>query len=72
MQLDFLHIDSLTHIAWALFDVHGENALSVADNAICELEDDGSYGAADAWRSVKTLIEDVVCGRIDRESPTIH
>ena len=72
MQLDFLHIDSLTKIAWALFDVHGEKAINVAENAISELEVDGSFGAADAWRSVRTLVEDVVTGRIDRTTPSIH
>ena len=72
MELDFLRVESLTKIAWALFDVHGDNAINVADNAIDELEVDGSYGAANAWRSVKTLIEDVACGRIDREPVTIH
>ncbi len=72
MRLDNLPVYSLTKIAWAMFDAHGENAFDIANQTISELENDGFSGAADAWRSVKTLIEDVSLGRIDRTSPIIH
>jgi hypothetical protein len=72
MQLDNLPVYSLTKIAWALFDAHGENAFVIANQTIFELENEGHPIAADAWRSVKILIDDVINGRIDREAPTIH
>lgn len=72
MRLDNLKVTSLTTIAWALFDVHGDNALEVAQNAINELEKEGSPIAADAWRGVKLMVEDVVLGRLNRATPTIH
>lgn len=72
MRLDNLPVYSLTKIAWAMFDAHGDNAFDIANKTIIELENDGFNGAADAWRSVKTLIEDVSLGRIGRASPIIH
>lgn len=72
MQLDNLPLESLAKIAWALYDVHGEKALAVADKAIQELEGDGMPNAADAWRGVKSLVEDVFYGRMSRQEITIH
>ncbi|KAF0117345.1 MAG: hypothetical protein FD163_1613 [Hyphomonadaceae bacterium] len=72
MRLDNLKVNSLATIAWALFDAHGDKALGVADKAIYDLETEGMPMAADAWRGVKSMVEDVVLGRMDREQPTIH
>lgn len=72
MRLDNLPVSSLTKIAWALNDAHGEGALDIARQTIGELELEGHLIAADAWRSVECLLEDVQLGRIDRNPPIIH
>lgn len=72
MRLDYLPLDSLAKIAWALFDAHGNQAINIANSAIIELETDGMNHAADAWRGVKSMVEDVSLGRIGRMVPTIH
>lgn len=72
MQLENLNIDSLAKIAWALTDAHGMEAINFANKAITELEDEGYNLAADAWRGVRFLVEDALCGRINRRHVTIH
>ncbi len=72
MRLDNLPVSSLTKIAWALSDAHGDGAMEIASQTINELITEGHFIAADAWRSVKCLLEDVKLGRIDRNPPIIH
>ncbi len=72
MHLDNLPLESLAKIAWALLDAHGDNALNVANRAIEELENEGMPNAADAWRGVKSIVEDASLGRIARRDITIH
>ncbi len=72
MRLDFLPIDSLAKIAWALADTHGSLALGVADRTIEELESEGQPICADAWRGLRSVLEDVLCGRLGRDTPTVH
>jgi hypothetical protein len=72
MRLDFLPVDSLTKIAWALADTHGPHALGVADRTIAELELEGASVCADAWRGLRSLLEDVLDGRLGRDAPTVH
>jgi hypothetical protein len=72
MRLDFLPPHTLTAIAWALRDTHGANALAVADRTICELEADGEDIVANAWRSLRSVLEDVLLNRIDRHNVTVH
>lgn len=72
MRLDLIPVDSLTRIAWALADAHGEDALRVADRTIRELESEGSPVVADAWRGLRSVLEDVLGGRLGRDTPTIH
>jgi hypothetical protein len=72
MRLDFLPPDTLARIAWALADVHGQQAMQVADRTIVDLEESGEDIVADAWRSLRSVLEDVLAGRIGRERPTIH
>ena len=72
MRLDFLPVDSLAKIAWALADTHGARALTVADRTIEELELEGSDICADAWRGLRSLVEDVLEGRLGRDAPIIH
>ncbi len=72
MRLDLIPVDSLTRIAWALVDAHGPEALGVADRTIHELETEGSPVVADAWRGLRSVLEDVLEGRLGRDAPTIH
>jgi hypothetical protein len=72
MRLEFLPPHTLTAIAWALHDTHGEHALMVADRAIGELLADGEDIVADAWRCLRSVLEDVMNHRLDRHAVTIH
>lgn len=72
MHLDFLPVDSLAKIAWALADTHGPRALGVADRTIAELEFEGEVICAEAWRGLRSVLEDVLKGRLGREVPTVH
>jgi hypothetical protein len=72
MQLEFLPPHTLTAIAWALRDTHGEAALAVADRVIGELDAEGEPIVADAWRSLRAVLEDVLAGRIERHGATVH
>lgn len=55
-------------IAFTLVDRHGAKALGLADQAVWELDEKGEQESADAWRALKSEIEDALCGRIARES----
>lgn len=72
MRLDLVGLDSLTQIAWALVDTHGEDAVAIADRTITDLESEGSKPVADAWRGLRALLEDALNGRLGRQTPTIH
>lgn len=72
MRLDFLPVDSLAKIAWALADTHGSGALAVADRTIADLEGEGAPVVADAWRGLRSVLEDVLQGRMARGVQTIH
>jgi hypothetical protein len=72
MRLEFLPPHTLTAIAWALRDTHGNNALAVADRTIGELVDDGEDIVADAWRCLRSVLEDVMNNRLARHHTTVH
>ena len=72
MRLDFLPVDSLARIAWALADTHGDSALDVADRTIIDLEGEGEAVVADAWRGLRSVLEDVLEGRLGRGHVTVH
>lgn len=60
-------------IAWTLFDLHGAQAIGVAEQAAFELDEEGSPESADAWRILRSVVEDAVAGRIGREfAPVLH
>ncbi|XBQ17648.1 MAG: hypothetical protein ABL308_07135 [Oceanicaulis sp.] len=56
-------------IAFTLVDRHGARALGYADQAVCELDEKGEAESADAWRALRSEIEDALGGRISRETP---
>ncbi|MFP4518489.1 MAG: hypothetical protein ACLFQ5_03445 [Oceanicaulis sp.] len=55
-------------IAFTLVDRHGAQALGYADQAVCELDGKGEQESADAWRALRSEIEDALVGRIDRDA----
>lgn len=72
MRLEFLPPRTLTAIAWALRDTHGDNALAVADRTIGELVAEGEDIVADAWRCLRSVLEDVMNNRLARHETTVH
>jgi hypothetical protein len=56
-------------IAFTLVDRHGAQALGYADQAVIELDDKGETESANAWRALRSEIQDALNGRILRETP---
>lgn len=60
-------------IAWTLVDLHGDDALGYADEAVVELSDQGKVEGADAWRALRSVMEDALAGRLERDKGvTLH
>ena len=60
-------------IAWTLVDLHGAQAIGYADDAVMELDEKGSPESADAWRALRSVMEDALAGRLCREETiTVH
>lgn len=62
----------LRRLAFRLVGRHGEVALSLADSAVRELEAQGEVESADAWRALKSVVADVLAGRLPKGKLTIH
>lgn len=63
----------INHIAWTLVDLHGAQAIGYADDAITELEGQSLPESADAWRALRSIMEDALAGRLDRDDEiTLH
>jgi hypothetical protein len=56
-------------LAFTLVDRHGAKALGLADHVVYELEGAGEEKDVDAWRALRSEIEDALTGRITREGP---
>jgi len=60
-------------LAFLLVDRHGAKALGYADLAVGEMEEAGDDQRAEAWRALKSVVEDALAGRIERDSEvTLH
>lgn len=60
-------------IAITLVNRHGERALQYADMAVGEMEDQNDEFRADAWKALRSEIEDVLDGRALQASQiTLH
>lgn len=59
-------------LASYMFDTHGEKAIDYADTAVCELEEIGEKLRAEAWRSLRCVVEDMVAGRRSRDGNILH
>lgn len=60
--------EDFTRIAWILVDRHGADALWWADQAIDELDAKNDSYRAGAWRTLKSVVEDALEGRLARTS----
>lgn len=56
--------DDLRSLANYLVDRHGPVAVDYADQAVFELEAQGEVIRADAWKALKSVVEDMVEGRM--------
>lgn len=59
--------DDIRNIAFTLVDRHGAQALGYADLAVEEMEEKGEAASAEAWRALRSEIEDALDGRIVRD-----
>ena len=60
-------------LAFLLVDRHGAKAIGYADLAVGEMEEAGDDQRADAWRALKSVVEDALAGRLERDSDvTLH
>jgi hypothetical protein len=62
----------LQRLAFRLIGRHGTVALSLAETAAQELEAKGEVESADAWRALKSVVADVLAGRLSSGKLTIH
>jgi hypothetical protein len=59
-------------LARRLINRHGAIAVTYADRAVCELEASGEQERADAWRALRSVVIDVLEGRLRSGNITIH
>lgn len=59
-------------LATRLVNRHGEIALSYADQAVNELEAIGEQERADAWKALRSVLIDLLAGRLPSPEITIH
>lgn len=59
-------------LARRLVDRHGEVALSFADQAVNELEAIGEAERAEAWRTLRSFVDDILAGRTPNDALTIN
>ncbi len=65
--------EDIHQIAWTLVDMHGDQALGYADEAVGELDEQGKVEGADAWRALRSVMEDALAGRLERDrGVTLH
>ena len=66
-------VEDIRQIAWTMVDLHGSQAIGYADEAVCDLDEQGQPESADAWRALRSVMEDALAGRLDREAEiTVH
>ena len=60
-------------LAYWLVDAHGAAAVQWADRAIVELDMQGDGERAALWRTLRSVADDLIAGRLDPlKRPTIH
>jgi hypothetical protein len=61
--------DDLRFMAFSMVDRHGDNAVLLAGQAVDEMRALGDERRTDAWLALRSVIEDALEGRIEREQP---
>lgn len=64
--------DELNLLAAYMIDTHGEMAVHYADCAAMELDQVGARERAGAWRLLRTVVVDMMAGRLNRDGQTLH
>lgn len=63
--------DDIRQIAFTLVDRHGPRALGYADLAVEEMVEKGEEKSAEAWKALRSEIEDALGGRIARHAAVV-
>ena len=62
----------LHNLAVYLLDRHGPNVIDFADHAVTELEAKGDDSRAGTWRVLRSVVQDMVDGRLTNENLKLH
>ncbi len=64
--------NELNMLAAYMVDTHGRKAIQYAESAVSELEEIGELLRADAWRSLRGVVLDMVEGRRSKAGHALH
>lgn len=64
--------NELNMLAAYMVDTHGRKAIQYAEIAVSELEEIGELLRADAWRSLRGVVLDMVEGRRSKAGHALH
>lgn len=64
--------NELNMLAAYMVDTHGYKAIQYAELAVSELEMIGETLRADAWRSLRSVVLDMVAGRRSKAGHPLH
>ena len=64
--------NELNMLAAYMVDTHGHKAIQYAESAVAELEMIGETLRADAWRSLRGVVLDMVEGRRSKAGHPLH
>ncbi len=59
--------NDLRFMAFTMVDRHGDNAAVLAGQAVDEMRALGDESRTNAWMALRSVIEDALDGRIDRD-----
>lgn len=62
----------LHNLAIYLLDRHGPNIVQFADHAVTELEAKGDDSRASTWRVLRSVVQDMVEGRLSESDIRLH
>lgn len=62
----------LHNLAIYLLDRHGPNVVDFADHAVLELEAKGDDSRASTWRVLRSVVQDMVDGRLSENAINLH
>jgi hypothetical protein len=66
-----LTVEDFRQIAWTMVDLHGAQAIGYADEAVTDMDAQGQPEGADAWRALRSVMEDALAGRLEREGAIV-